>query len=169
VLVETERLSLRPMTLADLDEFVALPYAGARFDHQRAVARLHANEAEWRDHGQGILAILDRDSGRFVGRVALKYWAQTDETWFGMALHRADWGRGFATEAGRGCLSWGFRDLGIPYVLAMIDPKNTRAIKLVERLGMIRLRTHTRVSFGDSAVIYRVTREDWERGAGTDG
>jgi RimJ/RimL family protein N-acetyltransferase len=167
VLIETERLDLRPMTIADLDEFVALPFAAPPFDHQRAIARLHANEAEWKHRGQGILAILDHVSGRVVGRVALKYWAQRDETWFGIALHRDDWGHGFATEAGRACVAWGFRDLGIPYIWAMIDPENTRAIELVERLGMTRQRALG--SFDDSAVLYRVTREDWERGGGTEG
>lgn len=167
MLIETARLRLRPMTMADLDEFVALPFATPPFDRQRAIARLHANEAEWKDRGQGILAILDRVSRRFVGRVALKYWAQRDETWFGIALHRDDWGRGFATEAGRACVAWGFRHLGIPYISAMIDPENTRAIKLVERLGMTRQRTLD--FFNDSAVLYRVTGEDWERGAATEG
>jgi Acetyltransferase (GNAT) domain len=103
VLIETERLSLRPMTIADLDQFVALRYVAPPFDRGHAIERLHADEREWKARGHGMLAILKRGSGRFLGRVALKYSAQSDETWFGLALHRDAWGHGFATEAGMYC------------------------------------------------------------------
>jgi RimJ/RimL family protein N-acetyltransferase len=160
VLIETERLSLRPMTIDDLDQFVALPYVAPPFDRDQAIERLHADEREWKDRGHGMLAILERGSGRFLGRVALKYWAQSDETWFGSALYRDAWGHGFATEAGHACIDWGFRDLGVPCVSAMIHPENTRSIKLVERLGMTPLRAE--VLLEDSVLVYGITREEWQ-------
>jgi RimJ/RimL family protein N-acetyltransferase len=160
VLIETERLSLRPMTMADLDQFVALPYVAPPFDRGHAIERLHADEREWKARGHGMLAILERGSGRFLGRVALKYSAQSDETWFGLALHRDAWGHGFATEAGRACIDWGFRELDLPFLSAMIHPENTRSIKLVERLGMTPLRTEFRLE--DSVVVYGVSREGWQ-------
>jgi RimJ/RimL family protein N-acetyltransferase len=160
VLIETERLRLRPMTMADLDQFVALPYVAPPFDRKHAIERLHADEREWKARGHGMLAILERGSGRFLGRVALKYSVQSDETWFGLALHRDAWGHGFATEAGRACIDWGFRELDLPFLLAMIHPENTRSIKLVERLGMTPLRTEFRLD--DSVVVYGVSREGWQ-------
>ena len=159
MLIETERLSLRPMTIADLDEFLALPYVPPPFDRRRAIERLHADEREWKDRGHGMLAILDRAGGRFLGRVALNYWAQSDETLFGLALHRDAWGHGYATEAGRACIDWGFRDLGVPYLSALIHPENTRSIRLVERLGMTPLRTDVLLEV--PVLVYWISCEDW--------
>ncbi len=60
-------------------------------------------------------AVLGRLSGRFLGRVGLKYWPQFDETEVGWVLRRDAWGHGYATEAARACLDWGFGNLAIPY------------------------------------------------------
>ena len=40
------------------------------------------------------------------------------------------WGFGFATEAGRACVDWGFRHLGLESVTAMIRPDNGRSIRV---------------------------------------
>jgi RimJ/RimL family protein N-acetyltransferase len=66
----------------------------------------------------------------------LKYWPQFDETEVGWVLHPSAWGHGFATEAGRACVEWGFGELGLPYLTAMIRPENSPSIRVAERLGM---------------------------------
>ncbi len=148
------------MALADIDEFLALPYGEPLFDRERAVRRLHADAREWMDRGHGMVAIRDRGSGRFLGRAALKYGAQTDETWFGVAIHEAERGRGFATEAGRALIGWGFGVVGIPDLSAMIESDNAVSIKLVERLGMTERRTI--VTHRGSILVYCVTCAEWQ-------
>jgi RimJ/RimL family protein N-acetyltransferase len=49
-------------------------------------------------------------------------------------LHRACWGRGFATEAGRASLEAAFRVLGVEHVISVIHPKNQASIRVAERL-----------------------------------
>ena len=134
--IETDRLLLRPLTTADLDEVVelhAMPEVkrtmGGAFDRPAALARLERNELEWDERGHGLVAILERASGRFLGRSGLKYWPQFDETEVGWVLRADVWGHGFATEAGRACIDWGFRDLEVPYLTAMIVPDNERSIR----------------------------------------
>src|SRR4051794_36601659 len=104
-MIETERLSLRPLTLADLDDVVAMHadpevvrFLG-RLDRKEATERLTANERDWRVLGYGRLAILDRATGRFIGRAGLKYWPQFEETEVGWALTGDARGQGYATEA----------------------------------------------------------------------
>lgn len=87
------------------------------------------------------MAIVERASGRFVGRSGLNYWPQFDETEVGWVLRPDAWGRGFATEAGRACLEWGFTHLDLPYLTAMIRPENHPSIRVAERLGMRPLRS----------------------------
>jgi RimJ/RimL family protein N-acetyltransferase len=148
VQIETDRLLMRPLTTADLDEFVelhAMPEVqrtmkGA-FDRSTALVRLERNEQEWAERGYGLVAIIERGSGRFLGRSGLKYWPQFDETEVGWVLRTDAWGQGFATEAGRACLDWGFRALEVPYITAMILSDNHRSIGVATRLGMLPIRS----------------------------
>jgi RimJ/RimL family protein N-acetyltransferase len=162
VLLETPRLLLRPISFDDLDEFVALhedPEVTrfiTRFDRPAAEERLRKNELEWRERGHGLLAVLEKASGDFIGRAAVKHWPEFDETEVGWALRRQAWGRGYATEAGRACLDWGFSTLDPPYLTAMIAPGNDRSVRVAERLGMTPLRDD--VLLGETVVVYALHR-----------
>lgn len=165
MLIETARLVLRRLVMADLDEFVALhrdPEV-VRFvralDRAQAKKRLQENEQEWGERGHGMLAVLDRSSGRFLGRVGLEYWPQFREIEAGWLLRRDAWGHGYATEAGRACLNWGFAALPVPYITAMITPENTRSIRVAQRLGFEPVRED--VLLGDPVIVHAVEREDW--------
>ena len=83
-----------------------------------------------------------------------------------MALRPEHWGQGFATEAGRACFAWGFTDLGVPIVSALVDLHNTRSIKLLRRLGMTPHRMV--IPFMGVEIVYSVTRQEWERGDGAE-
>ncbi len=151
--------------MADLDEFAELhrdPEV-VRFvqalDRVQAEKRLQANEQEWRERGHGLLAVLDRSSGRLLGRVGLRYWPQFQETEAGWLLGRDAWGHGYATEAGRACLNWGFETLPIPYTTAMINPENTRSIRVAQRLGFEPARED--VLLGYPVIVYALERENW--------
>jgi RimJ/RimL family protein N-acetyltransferase len=50
------------------------------------------------------------------------------------------WGRGLATEAARACVQWGFKEFGLRYLVALIEPANTRSIRVAQRLGMAPVR-----------------------------
>ncbi len=79
-MLETARLLLRPLAIADIDEFVALHDDAEvtrfiqRLDRPAAEELLESIEREWLERGHGIFAVLDRVTGRFLGRAGLKYW-----------------------------------------------------------------------------------------------
>ncbi len=68
-------------------------------------------------------------------------------------------GHGFATEAARACVGWGFRSLGVACLTAMIRTGNARSIRVAERLGMTPLRTD--VLFDNPVVVHARSRADW--------
>jgi RimJ/RimL family protein N-acetyltransferase len=164
-MIETERLLLRPLRLADIDEFTALhddPEATRfirRLERREAEERLRLVEREWQERGHGMFAVLDRASGHFLGRAGLKYWPQFEETEVGWVLRRDAWGQGYATEAARACRDWGFASLDVPYLTAMIHPENDASIRLARRLGMAPLRSD--VLLGDAVVVFSLNRDDW--------
>jgi RimJ/RimL family protein N-acetyltransferase len=163
MVIETDRLLLRPLTTADVDEVVAMHAMPevvrtmGTFRRSSTVTRLEQNEQEWRERGRGLVAIIERASGRFLGRSGLKHWPQFDETEVGWVLRADVWGQGYATEAGRACIEWGLGSLELPYLTAMIRPENERSIHVAERLGMQPLRTD--VLFDLPVVVYWLKRQ----------
>lgn len=59
-----------------------------------------------------------------------------EETELFCGLGGSHWGRGIAAEACRTLLEYAFVNLGLRRIVAVVDPKNVRSRKLVEKLGM---------------------------------
>lgn len=55
----------------------------------------------------------------------------------GCKLARAHWGRGLAAEAAQACLAWA-RAERPERVVAIVNPANTRSVRILERIGMVR-------------------------------
>ncbi len=74
-------------------------------------------------------------------------------------LRREAWGHGYATEAVRACVDWGFAMLPVPYVTAMIHSENTRSTRVARRLGFEPVRKD--VLLGDPVIVHALERESW--------
>ncbi|TWG02835.1 RimJ/RimL family protein N-acetyltransferase [Streptomyces brevispora] len=140
-MIETERLTLRPLEISDVDAFVELHadpevnrFVGA-YSRQQALERLADIERQWAERGHGLCAVELRSSGEFIGRTGLQYWQQFDEVELGWTLRAECWGRGCATEAAQACLDRGFATLEADYFTALIRPGNMPSVKVAERLG----------------------------------
>jgi ribosomal-protein-alanine N-acetyltransferase len=90
--------------------------------------------------GFGLWALEVRASGEFVGFTGLavpEFEAHfTPAVEVGWRLARSAWGNGYATEAGRAALSFGFEEIGLPGVVSFTTPANRRSRAVMERLGM---------------------------------
>jgi RimJ/RimL family protein N-acetyltransferase len=91
-------------------------------------------------------AVVLRAEQRLIGGCGLRV-AEPDsrEGFIGYALDRRHWGRGYATEAGRGLLVFGFQPGGLHRILATCDPANAGSARVLEKIGMRReghLREH---------------------------
>ena len=163
----TERLTLRPFTTDDLDVHAALyadpevtrwlsdgPWLGdaARARSERSVRRFIAH---WKDHGFGVWAVEHR--GQFLGQCGLNT-LDNDEVEILWALDRTSWGHGFATEAARAALRYGFDVVGLNRVIALARPENGQSRRIMDKLGM---RWEKDVeAFGRPAVYYAVVASD---------
>ncbi|MDA8312249.1 MAG: GNAT family N-acetyltransferase [Actinomycetota bacterium] len=140
------RLLMRPLTSAYLAEMVDLyrdPEVTrflAPLDEPGHRRRLEESERSWATCGYGRAAVHERSSGAFLGRTGLQYWPEFEEVEVGWAFRREVWGRGYATEAARAWIEWGFDHLDVPYLTANIHPENTASLAVARRLGMEALR-----------------------------
>jgi RimJ/RimL family protein N-acetyltransferase len=147
--LRTARLLLRPWRDADVAAFVELSADPAVMEFLRpladpavAVAWVAQVKAHWEQRGFGQWAVEIPGEASFIGAVGLatiSYEAHfTPAVEVAWRLARAYWGRGYATEAARTALDYGFETLGLAEIVAVTVPANLRSRRVMERLGMTR-------------------------------
>jgi RimJ/RimL family protein N-acetyltransferase len=171
VTLETDRLTLRMLRESDIGAYAeicgdpeVMRYIGDGQPLARPMAwrNLAMMVGHWTLRGYGLWAAEERASGTLVGRIG--FW--NPEGWpgfeLGWTLRRAFWGKGYATEGAQAALRFAFTQLDQSQVISLIHPENAASIKVAERLGERRVDS-TEV-FGKPALLYRITREEWEGG-----
>ena len=96
-------------------------------------------ERYYRTWGFGPYAVVEQHSRDVIGYCGLFYFPEVGgqpEVEIGYRLARAAWGQGYATEAARVVCDFAFRTLGLPRLIAMVDPSNVASIRVAEKLGM---------------------------------
>ncbi|MGI9419591.1 MAG: GNAT family N-acetyltransferase [Geminicoccaceae bacterium] len=182
-ILKTERLLLRRLEADDADAFAAMNadpevmrYFPAGLDRAETDALILRMDRHFERHGFGWWAVEARNSGTFTGFVGLSRPAFhahfTPCVEVGWRLVRAAWGQGYATEAGRACLEFGFGRLGLREIVSMAVVGNHRSRRVMERLGMARRAEddfgHPKLPFGHPLrphVLYRLSRQAWTQGA----
>ncbi|MFJ9848134.1 GNAT family N-acetyltransferase [Streptomyces sp. NPDC101150] len=164
-MITTERLRLRPLTASDTAWWVRLHaddevnrFVGG-YTHQQAEARLRDIQQQWSQRGHGLCAVELRSTGEAIGRSGLNWWECFDETEIGWTFARAHWGRGYAVEAARAVLTWGFGALGLDRITAMIHHGNTASAAVARRLGFTAVRADT--VLGRPCTVYALTGDDF--------
>lgn len=169
--LETERLTLRPFREADVAPFFELSqdpdvmrYVGDRRvpTLQEAWRGIAGWIGHWALRGYGQWAIEERSSGRLIGRAGIINPAEWPGAEVGYLLGRAWWGHGYATEAARAAMDWGFEQFDFSDLISLIDPDNTASIAVATRLGES-LRGETDL-LGNRVLIYGISRSEWEAG-----
>ncbi len=87
------------------------------------------------------LAVVVNAIDRLIGACALKLQSASEAS-LGYAIHPDYQGSGFATEATRGLLDFGFGTLGLARIVARCDTRNHASYRVMEKAGMVRVGTH---------------------------
>lgn len=143
--IETERLLLRPWTLADgqawfeiLSEKDILRYFPNPEPPERFKADAYINHhlAHWIQHGYGHWAVVALGESRIIGWCGLEYLSELHEVEVAYLLSRGAWGRGYATEAARAAVEFGFAKAGLAAIIGLVHPGNAASIRVLEKCGL---------------------------------
>ncbi len=136
------RVLLRPITLRDAGEFVAMHRASRKHFGKWTPATLtipafRTNFAQWTKPGGLRLVICLRDDGRIIGDVAMNQisMGRLRSAYMGYAIGAAHTGQGYMHEAVQLALRYAFRSLKLNRIEANIQPGNQPSIALAQRLG----------------------------------
>jgi ribosomal-protein-alanine N-acetyltransferase len=98
--------------------------------------------AHWEDHGFGQWFWRERGSGDLIGRIGPQWttWPGELVVEVGWSVAREKQGRGYATEAARAALRYGFEHAGAERIVAFTWTENLASLRVIEKLGMRRER-----------------------------
>lgn len=140
--IETPRLILRVPRIEDFDRFaelhgdeVAARHIGGAVSRTEAWRRFLWQPGAWQVQGFGMFAVIDRQTGRWLGQTG----PWRPEGWpgneIGYSFHPDAWGRGYALEATSAAIDWALEHLGWDSFIHCIAPENAASQKLAARLG----------------------------------
>lgn len=174
--LHTERLILRPLLLDDAaavsegagDKRVSRFLLQVPSPYPITLARAWVeHRIAWWSEGRGVtLAIARRTSpARLIGTVSLRRFARDRRAELGYWIAASSWKHGFATEACRAALAFGFGELELARVYAQVIVDNAASMRVLEKLGMVRegvKRQHIiKAGKPRDVVIYGLLRDEW--------
>ena len=179
--LETDRLVLRPYTMDDLDQLHKivsqkevmkyLPEDVMSLDQTRRTLTWII-ECYGKNTPEHIVkfsvGVFHKEKNKLIGWCGLgplEFEPAQIEIYYG--LSRDFWGKGFATEASKALLDYGFRVIGLDKIVAIVMPENVASKKVIEKMGMIyqkqvkNLPEKYKVYDGD--YYYFLTKEEYKK------
>jgi RimJ/RimL family protein N-acetyltransferase len=181
LLIVTDHLVLRDFVAGDLQAMLAYQtdprylryYARNRVAHvddqARTLLQRFIAAQEERPRTAFQLAMTLREDGRLIGNAGVrKESVDATEGDMGCEIAPDYWNLGYATEATRAMLAFGFDSLGLHRISASTMAPNLGAWRVLEKLGMKRegeLRETTLLADGwANSVIYGILEHEWRSG-----
>ena len=175
--LQSERLTLTLVALSDLEDIHEL-HSLPETDEFNTLGLPETIEQTKEILDEWILAsrheltpaynfsIRSRETNTFIGLVALKCGTakyRRGEVWY--KLHIKQWGKGFATEAVKRIISFGFQELNLHRIEAGCAVANTASIRVLEKAGMLKEGRKRKVlplkSGWSDNYEYAILEEDW--------
>ncbi len=91
--------------------------------------------ANWEQFGYGHWAVVTREDDQVAGWCGLEHLAELNETEVAYLLSKRVWGRGFATEAARAAVRFGFETAGLEQIIGLVHPENAGSVRVLEKCG----------------------------------
>jgi RimJ/RimL family protein N-acetyltransferase len=146
-MLRTDRLLLRSWRPVDRQAFARMnadsevtEFFVAPLRREESDAFVDRIEAGFAVHGFGVWAVEEISTGAFIGLDGLLH--QTFEASFtpafeiGYRLARHAWGHGYATEAAREAVRFGFENTGLVEIVSMTAVGNVRSRAVMDKLDV---------------------------------
>lgn len=141
---ETERLFLRRLKDYDVDEIFKMRsdeeimryIREPQMERKESLNWIKMISEKWHTERIGFCGVIEKKSKRFVGWCGLWRLKETDEFEVGYAIAKDFWGKGYATEAAKRVLQYGFEELNLKKIVAVASPENQASQNVMKRIGM---------------------------------
>ena len=167
IIIETNRLILKEFSLEDaksmyklnLDKDV-LKYTGDQpFKSVNDALLFLKNYEDYKNNGFGRWSVFLKENNEFIGWCGLKL-NEEKAIDIGFRFFKNQWNKGYATEAAKSCLNYGFHHLKINEIIGRASIENRSSIKVLEKINMS---FYKKANFEGikNAVYYKITKEEY--------
>ncbi len=168
-MIETKRLLLRPLTGEDLElvyQLVSNEEIGSRMRFGTLNTRQEAQqlmEGYLHSPEQFPFAILERDSGAFIGVFVLKQYDAAGEE-YAVTTFTApfSWGKGYAGEVLSRMITYAREELGAKCMVDHLKLDNLASVRMHQRLGFAHVDTEYFDNCPQGLGTYRLPLENWQ-------
>lgn len=144
VVLETNRLILREfdgqdakaLYLLNLDPDVIKFTGDKAFNDIEEASVFIKNYRQYQEYGFGRWAAINKETNEFIGWCGLKYSKELKEHDLGFRFFKRNWNKGYATEAAKACIKFGFNTFKIKQILGRAMKENQSSIKVLIKSGM---------------------------------
>ena len=163
-MIETTRLSLRRPTNEDIfmlenlwrDEKVR-EFLGGTITDEAIRQKIVALQTHWDSHQFGQLVVHEKNATQVAGLCGLQY--SEDGVEVSYMFFPKFWGKGFADEAVRATIDYGFNTLKLDTIIAITQEMNIKSCQLLDKIGMNHINTFER--FEATQRLYKLIRTEW--------
>jgi RimJ/RimL family protein N-acetyltransferase len=96
--------------------------------------------AMWNDYGYGPWAAIEKESGRWAGRIGLNLladWPGPDKWEVGFELAPEYWGRGLATEGATEAIRFAWASTPLPRIISATAAEHRASRRVMEKCGLV--------------------------------
>jgi RimJ/RimL family protein N-acetyltransferase len=168
--IETERLLLRMYRPEELetiyqmlsDKNVTRFYPpGFTITREVVLASMPRRLEVWRERGFAQLGVFEKETGNLVGYCGLQPFDKTPEIEIYYGYFKDAWGKGYATEAARAMLRFGFEETTLDKIVAGTHPDNFASQKVLEKIGLEK-QEGLRRFYNIDSVYFSILRQDYK-------
>lgn len=165
-IIETPRLQLRKFILDDAKDMYHLNKDPDVIRYTGDDPFLSIQDAEkfiksynhYALHGHGRWTCLTKNDNTYIGWCGLKR-NEDDQVDIGFRFLQQYWNQGYATEAAKACLHYGFSTLKLSEIIGRADLENKASLRVLKKIGM-KFWKEDKTNHIDEAAIYRLTRDE---------
>ena len=151
LVIETNRLILRPLELSDAEEMFAMDKNPEVHKYLWQTPAQHIDEvikvidyvrSQYEKNNIGRFATIVKETNEFIGWTGIKFVddhvenGNTNFYDYGYRLNENFWNKGYATEASKAWLDYGFNQMKIDKMNAYTHSENGASNHILEKVGM---------------------------------
>ncbi|MEM6160179.1 GNAT family N-acetyltransferase [Erwinia sp. P6884] len=175
--LQTERLCCRAVRPSDVETLFTIygdpatnvfNPAGPYTDSHQAASVLKQWMAHWTERGCGNWAIsLHSEPGKIIGfgGISVRRCAGSLINNLGYRFATQAWGKGVATEFSQAAIHYGFNDLRLDDISAVVRPNHFASQNVLLKSGMSFSKEVHDVENAPPSLLFTLTRDEWSKNA----
>jgi RimJ/RimL family protein N-acetyltransferase len=151
LIIETERLILRPFELSDAEDMFAMDsnpivhkylWQTPSKEIAETIKVIEYLQKQYQENKIGRFATILKETNEFIGWTGIKYINDHEENGntnfydYGYRLDEKFWNKGYATEASIAWLDYGFQEMKIEKMNAYTHFENGASNHILQKVGM---------------------------------